>query len=481
MRRQDNEMRETAKHSPGPTIVVRRYRTIFQLRGLALCAAATGLLAIPGLTGRAWAQDVPTPVVTSAPAVAQQLPYGQGPQPRQEPDERTPTQKAAENYDAPGVRVGSFLLFPELELEEAFNDNIYATSNATGKTGSFIQVFKPSVKLNSDWSTHMLNFYANGNFALYTADSSQNYQDFSVGADGRYDIERESNAFGGVSYSRNHEALGTPNNINGQAQPNVYYLLAANAGYTKQFDRIKTRLDGSINNYNYLNNANGTNNGVILNSDRNRTEFREAARVGYEFIPGYEVWTRGSLNQRQYQNVPDSGGFYRNSSGFDIVGGFALDLGGITSLEFFGGYLQQNYVDTRFVQISTPTFGLAGYWNPYRPLWIKPYIKRTVDDTSQSNDSAYVNTSGGLDVNYNMRPNIRLDGHAEYMVADYQAISNTPGARYDQYYTFRVGLLYLPTPNFFVGPTYQFVHRTSNVFNNDYDQNMILLRLGARL
>jgi len=42
-------------------------------------------------------------------------------------------------------------------------------------------------------------------------------------------------------------------------------------------------------------------------------------------------------------------------------------------------------------------------------------------------------------------------------------------------------LLYLPTPNFFVGPTYQFVHRTSNIFNGDYDQNMILLRLGTRL
>src|SRR5262249_49850185 len=173
--------------------------------------------------------------------------------------------------------------------------------------------------------------------------------------------------------------------------------------------------------------------------------------------------------------------FLRHYNVSDVAGCFAIDLGCITSLEFSGGYLKQNYADAIFVTISVPTFGLAGYWNPYRPLWIKPYIKRTVEDTAQSNDQAYLNTSGGLDVNYGMRPNIRLDGHADYTVADYQAISNTPGARYAQYYPIRVGLFYLPTPNFYVGPTYQFVHRTSSVFNNDYDQNMILLRLGARL
>ena len=50
-----------------------------------------------------------------------------------------------------------------------------------------------------------------------------------------------------------------------------------------------------------------------------------------------------------------------------------------------------------------------------------------------------------------------------------------------QYLTFRAGVMYLPTANFFVGPTYQFIHRSSNQFNGDYDQNIVMLRLGARL
>ena len=69
----------------------------------------------------------------------------------------------------------------------------------------------------------------------------------------------------------------------------------------------------------------------------------------------------------------------------------------------------------------------------------------------------------------------------DYSVADYGAQSRASSNRYDQYYTFRAGVMYLPTSNFYIGPTYQFIHRTSNQFNYDYDQNIVMLRLGARL
>lgn len=235
-----------------------------------------------------------------------------------------------------------------------------------------------------------------------------------------------------------------------------------------------------FDNYNFFNNGLGPPQGVIPNSDRNRNEYREALRFGYEFSPGYEVWVRGSLNQRQYLQL-DTFGLDRSSRGFDIVGGMIIDLGGVTAVEVFAGYLQQTYVSGQFSTISTPTFGLIGYWNPIRGVWVKPYIRRTLDDSALQGTAAYINTSGGLDVNYHFLPNIRLDGHADYTVADYTALSAGSSNQYDQYFTFRAGVQYLPTPNFYIGPTYQFIHRTSNQFNADYDQNIVMLRLGARL
>ncbi len=41
--------------------------------------------------------------------------------------------------------------------------------------------------------------------------------------------------------------------------------------------------------------------------------------------------------------------------------------------------------------------------------------------------------------------------------------------------------MYTPVRQFFVGPSYQYVYRTSNQPGLNYSQNVIMLRLGARL
>ena len=408
---------------------------------------------------------------------------GQPQQREERPDERSPVVRESETYDAKGLPLGGFKLFGTLEADEVFNDNIYATSNATGKTASFIQVINPSLELRSDWTNHMLNVYARGGLGFYTVDPGiNNYQDVSVGGDGRLDIQRNWNAYGGASWNRRHEVFGTPNTPNapGAFPVTVYNQTSANVGYFQTFNRLNVRLDGRFDNFMYYDNNLGPAFGVITNSDRNRNEWREALRFGYQFSPGYEVWVRGSLNQRQYFQL-DTSGLNRSSNGFDIVGGLLVDLGGITSVEIFAGYLQQNFVSGQFSTISTPTFGLTGYWNPIRALWVKPFVRRTVDDSAFQGTAAYIYTTGGLDVDYHLRPNVRFNAHGDYAVADYAALSTGGNNQYDQYWTFRAGVQYLPTPNFFIGPTYQFIHRTSNQFNSDYDQNVVMLRLGARL
>jgi hypothetical protein len=416
-----------------------------------------------------------------APAVLAQAPGAQGapPQRQERPDDRTANARQAENYDPLGVPVGSFKLFPELELDEAFNDNIFATpAGAPGKQSSFVQLIKPSLRLSSDWNQHALNFFANGNFGLFTATSLPNFYDWSVGTDGRYDITRDSNAYAGFSYNHKHEDPGTPNAAVGSFPPNLYDLMSANVGYYQAFNRFNVRADGRMDNYSYENPGPGG--GSINNFQRNRTEWRESVRAGYEFIPDYQVWVRGSLNQRNYVTVPDGGGFNRNSNGYDVVMGISIDFGGITSLEAYAGYMQQNYQDFRFLTVTQPTFGLTGYWNPIREVSVRPFVNRTVNDSSLSNAVAYLSTSAGIDVDYKWRPNIKVSGHFDYSVADY-GVLNTQTTEYDQFTTARLGVYYQPNNLFFMGPSYQYTSKVSNVPNSAYDQNIAMFRLGAHL
>jgi hypothetical protein len=385
------------------------------------------------------------------------------------------------SYDVKGVPVGSFRLFPQLELNEVFNDNIYATPSGQAPTAAFIQVVKPTLDLRSDWNNHMLNLFARGAFGFYSTNSTENYQDLSVGFDGRIDIQRGWNTYGGFSFNRLHEDRGSPNVTTAGFTPTIYNQISGNVGYYQEFNRLNVRLDGRVDNYKYFDNGLSPANGVITNDARDRTEWRQAARFGYEFSPGYQVWTRGSLNQRRYDRIPDDVGFDRNSTGWDVVGGVTVDLGGITSFEAFVGYLQQNYEDSRLQQISAPQFGLTGYWNPIRELMVKPFVRRTIEDSALTTAVSYVNTAFGTDVTYNFRPNIQVDAHGDYSIADYGFFPGVVSQRYEQYLTLRASVLYRPTANFYIGPSYQYLHRDSNQPNSTYGQNMVMLRLGARL
>jgi hypothetical protein len=438
---------------------------------VARAAIAALFLGLAGLTdlGAAFAQASQTPG-----------PQGQ-PTPREErPDVSTPSARSAESYNPIGVPLGSFRLFPSLELDAGYNDNVFATSSAFGQTGSFIQVVKPSLELRSDWNNHMLNLYARGAFGFYDAAPSVNYQDFAFGADGRLDIQRNWNTYGGLSYNRRHEDPGSPNTVLGFNAITKYDQISGNLGYFQKFNRLSGRLEVNVDNFNFFNNGLGLAQGVVPNSDLNRTEFHEALRFGYEYLNGFEVWTRGSLNQRRYVNFVDSAGFIRDSAGWDLVGGVSFDFGGVTSLEVFAGYVQQNYEDVRFRTLQGLMFGATGYWRPAKELLIKPFISRTVQEAAFIGDSGYLSTVIGVEGNYNLRPNVRLDGYAGYSVADYQSIATTSN-RYDQYGTFRASILYMPSPQFFIGPQYQYIHLWSNQSNFSYGQNVIMLRLGARL
>ena len=88
-----------------------------------------------------WQLGMAAILLTAGGAQAQQsIPGSPGlPSPRLErPDERTPAARQAEDYGPLGVRLGGFMLFPRLELEEAFNDNVFAVSSNAGPVAAFL-------------------------------------------------------------------------------------------------------------------------------------------------------------------------------------------------------------------------------------------------------------------------------------------------------------------------------------------------------
>ena len=84
-----------------------------------------------------------------------------------------------------------------------------------------------------------------------------------------------------------------------------------------------------------------------------------------------------------------------------------------------------------------------------------------MNEAAYIGDSGYLNTAKGVNASYTVCSNIRLNGLADYTIADYQTFSST-SARYDQYVTLGASPMYTPVAEFFIGPSYQYIHRASS-------------------
>jgi hypothetical protein len=125
----------------------------------------------------------------------------------------TVTTRARPDYDPLGIRLGSFLLFPQLGVQESYDSNIFATN--TREKGDFITSIDPSLDLRSNWNNHALNFHADSHSALYGRFSNENINDYTLAANGRLDIQRDARLIGDAGSKVAHEARFSPEDSTG--------------------------------------------------------------------------------------------------------------------------------------------------------------------------------------------------------------------------------------------------------------------------
>ena len=378
-----------------------------------------------------------------------------------------------------GMPIGSFRLFPQLDLVGGYDTNVFAQP-AGQQVPSAYTAIRPTLDLRSDWNNHMLNFGANGAFGFYTNAPTQNYQNFSVYTNGRLDIQQDWTLTGSASYNRSTEALGTPDVAFAQT-PTVVNFVPVNLALYQRFNRFFYRLSGDATPFWYQDGGTLASN-VLPASSRNRTEYNEGLRAGYEVTEGFDVWAQGSVNQRRYTETINIVNQQRDSNGWTVTGGATLDLGGISRLEGYAGFTAQNYLQT-FTTTNAMVFGLAGVWNGYAPLILRPSITRSINETAFTQFNNFVSTNLGFEFVYSIQSEWQLQGGALYSLAQYSAFTGAGSApgRNDNYYRGTLTLFYSLRPQIQIGPQYEYYGASSSDSTGpSYNRHVISLRLIAK-
>lgn len=374
-------------------------------------------------------------------------------------------------YDAVGVRLGGFFLFPEFSATEFYRDNIFYEES--GGEGDFVTVLSPGARLASNWSRHAVSVSASVDQGLHANNSDENYLDARFGADGRIDVARDFFLTAGMNANRLHEDRSSPDQT-GAAEPVTYWRYGTDLGVVKRFNRLRVEATGRADIYRY-DNVDAIGGGVFVSEDRDRREMLGSFEVGYAISDRIEPYVRGAVNQRAYDEDA-AGGQVRDSDGWETVLGGRFDLGGITSGEVYAGYLEQTYDSSAFETISGISFGGALTWNPTGLTTVEVALDRTVEETTVSGASGGLRTGGTVSVDHELRRHVIVSADGAYALTDYDSIT-----REDRTGSGELGATYLFNRNLSSRAGYRFQWRRSNVTGADYDVQTFLISLTAKL
>lgn len=338
----------------------------------------------------------------------------------------TVTNRSRPELDALGVRAGSFLLYPRLGVQEAYDDNIFAADG--DEKDDFITLVSPRFDLASDWNNHAFELHANAAIGRHAAETEEDFEDFSVGANGRLDITQRANLRTGVSYNRLHEGRESPDDVRRQGgsppvEPTVFDVGSVFLTYQQWLGRFLLELDGAADQVDY-DNVRTEDGGTINNDDRDRAIFAGGAKVGYEFIPGYTAFFRSVVDYRNYDNLDAFDQLDRDSDGYLIEVGTDLELG-ILFGELAIGYRSQGYDDPRLESID----GVAGQatvtWTPTGLTTVSAAFTREIVETTVDQSSGIFETAGRLVLDHELLRNLLLQARVSVTDDDYQGVDRS--------------------------------------------------------
>lgn len=384
-----------------------------------------------------------------------------------------------------GLRLGSYFFYPRAEVDEAYNDNIFAT--AANAVGDFITTLMPSFDLMSNFPTSGLNFHGGAAIGTYASHSALDYQDAYGAVDGHIDLSALNRVYGGLRLQQLHEEPGSPEFPGNAREPVLYHTYSANIGDQQSGTILGYKADASVLRQEFQA-VPATGGGLIYQSDRNATVYDGALEGDYERVPGNQIYLRGEGDYRAYDHAAGNGIPIRTSQGARVDLGTRVDLTGITFVDGYVGYLQQDYQSSLLGTISGVDFGGHVIWNATTLTTVTLHVDRSVQDIDSEVGTAsgvsyalspgYLHTIAGLNIDHELLRNLLLNANVSYFNDAFKGIS-----RNDDNFTGSIGAKYLLNRNLFLGLTDTLWSRnsTGSQATNNFTQNIVLLRLSTQL
>lgn len=385
-------------------------------------------------------------------------------------------------FEPIGVRMGSFVLFPEISATLSRDDNIF-TTNGNEKSDTLLHI-KPSASLNSNWGRHGANIYLDTDIVRHDKFDNEDWADVKLDANGWLDIQSSGKLKGQAKVASLHEDRYSPNNEFG-LEPMDFSLKSILLGYEHRMNRLTATISYSRADYNFddVNSLDAFGAiRVIDGDDRDRSEDTTTLKLAYEVSPSLSGFISGTSRIVEYDDRFDSSGLQRSSDGYSISTGVTLELTHLLVGDVYISYSNQDYDDARLPSISHFNLGTNLTWRPTGLTIVQGKIEGQVVDAIEDGVSGFFRTSYALQVDHELQRNILLLGKMLYAQDDFEGLSiGATHTRDDDTIQLGLGMKYLFNRHLYLSGDYNYARRNSNFNLADYNQNVFQVSLGARL
>lgn len=384
-------------------------------------------------------------------------------------------ERARPDYDPIGGRIGSFILYPRIEVAASYDDNIYATPSNT--TSDEIIAITPAIRLVSQWQRNSVDLNASYTRNAYLNNDSENSSVIQGNAAGVLDISRQTRVRLQAVAGRFVESRTSFNAVSFTASPTQFTRFGGRLGVDQEFTNFSITAEGGVQKVSFKDSRlpNGAN---YDQSFRNNTLSDATVRFRYGFRGGASAIAQITADSLHYENELPSGlgfvPFDRDSTGYKAEVGLALELSSLLYGDVRIGYLRRNAADPTIRDVSGLSFGANMLWNVTPLTSVRFIANRTTEDSNSRIVAGNLRSEGTVQVNHELLRNLILDASLRYAV-----ISPIGPIDDSDEVEGRVGATYFINRRFGLTASYRLYKRSSDILN-DFTSNRLTLTLVTR-
>jgi hypothetical protein len=371
-------------------------------------------------------------------------------------------------FEPLGIRAGTFLLRPSIEVTRAYDTNPGRTS--TGQP-SWYTVVEPALKARSQWSVHEAGADIRGTYSWFDTQPSLNRPMLDAKAFTRFDASRNTAFNIEGRYFLSTDYPGSPNVPADVAKLPIFHTYGTTLGLVQRFNRFEIAAKATADRTEYQDSllTDGT---TSSNHDRDLNAYGGTLRGSYEVFPGVKPFVEVGADTRKHDLKFDRNGFERDSNSLTPKVGTTFEISKILTGEISAGYLVRKYEDPRLEALRGVVFDASLIYA------MSGLTTVTLTGNSRADEIVVAGTSGvlrrdvGLKVDHAFRRWLIGTLKVGYGLDDYIG-----SIRADSRMSLGTAITYKLNREIELKGEYRYDQLRSNIEGVDYSANVFLIAL----